>query len=219
MGQMILLYAGRPLPHTSQRVEHTTPARPCTSRQPLRRKKTQELLTLSSCPCMKATFAICKRQTVLKQGLAPTTAPPSACGSTAAPAPPEGAAAPRRLRARARRDKGRSRAAGAGQPPQPHHAVGVDDGFPVIRLLRQPQRLVQQLLGRPQLALHDAELRRAGRPRAGHGRARGVTARAPRAPAPHLGFLQQEDNAVLAVLLVVPGEEGERCGARVTGDR
>lgn len=48
------------------------------------------------------------------------------------------------------------------------------------------------------------------------------TARPPFPPrsAPHLGFLQQEDNGILAVLLlVVPGREGEGCGAEVTAAR
>lgn len=36
---------------------------------------------------------------------------------------------------------------------------------------------------------------------------------------PDLGFLQQEDDGVLVVLLGVPGEEREGCGARVTPHR
>lgn len=40
-----------------------------------------------------------------------------------------------------------------------HHAVGVDDGLPVLLLVRLPQGLVQELLGLGQLPLHGAELR------------------------------------------------------------
>lgn len=174
--------------------------------QPLQKENQQPpgLLTLSSCPCMKATFAIWKRQTALElrsgSGLPPLSAPAR------------------------------------------YQAVGVDDGPPVVGLVRQAQRLVQQPLGFTQFALHDAELR-AERVRCGYGavrcggtllpgpplrgsgptrRQKADTARPPFPPrsAPHLGFLQQEDNGILAVLLlVVPGREGEGCGAEVTAAR
>uniref|UniRef100_A0A8V1ANJ2 Zinc finger SWIM-type containing 7 n=1 Tax=Gallus gallus TaxID=9031 RepID=A0A8V1ANJ2_CHICK len=52
---------------------------------------------------------------------------------------------------------------GSGLPPLSaparYQAVGVDDGPPVVGLVRQAQRLVQQPLGFTQFALHDAELR------------------------------------------------------------
>lgn len=80
-----------------------------------------DLLTLSSRPCMKATFAIWKRQTALE------------------------------LRS------------GSGLPrlaaPAGYRAVRVDDGPPVVGLLRQAQRSMQQPLGLIQFALHGAELR------------------------------------------------------------
>lgn len=96
---------------------------PALSCRPIRQENQRppDPLTLSSCPCMKATFAIWKRQTALE------------------------------LRS------------GSGLPrlaaPAGYRAVRVDDGPPVVGLLRQAQRSMQQSIGLIQFALHGAELR------------------------------------------------------------